>query len=152
MSDDSGRDLVFVGGTGRSGTHVVSQLLGRHSRFAAIPIECRFHCNPKGLADVATGRATTDEFVTKLRGFWWHRVRLGERATVRLRRLAGRRADEGAKVRGLHKIVDRDRFEAAVGRVRGERGDGPRSPPATSSSSTCCGRLREARESRRWSR
>ena len=40
-------DLVFVGGTGRSGTHVISRLLGRHSRYEMIPIECRFHFNPR---------------------------------------------------------------------------------------------------------
>jgi hypothetical protein len=32
-------DLVFVGGTGRSGTTVTAELLGRHSRFATVPIE-----------------------------------------------------------------------------------------------------------------
>ena len=79
-------ELVFVGGTGRSGTHVVSHLLGEHSRFAAVPIECRFHSNPRGLADVVTGRATPEEFVTKLRRFWWHRVRRGGRATGLARR------------------------------------------------------------------
>jgi len=105
--------LVFVGGTGRSGTHIVARLLGEHSRFATVPIECRFHCNPRGLADVVTGRAAPEEFVRKLRRFWWHRVRLGGRATVRLRRLAGRDGDE-AKVRGLHKITTRDRLEEAI--------------------------------------
>ncbi len=108
-------ELVFVGGTGRSGTHVVADLLGRHSQLAAVPIECRFHCNPRGLAEVVAGRATPDEFVTKLRRFWWHRVRLGDRATVRLRRLAGR-GGEDAKVRGLHKITSRDRLERAIAR------------------------------------
>ncbi len=111
--------LVFVGGTGRSGTHIVSHLLGEHSRFAAVPIECRFHSNPRGLADVVMGRATPEEFVTKLRRFWWHRVRLGGRATVRLRSLVGRGGGE-AKVRGLHKIVESDRFEEAVARFEAE--------------------------------
>jgi len=110
--------LVFVGGTGRSGTHVVADLLGHHSRFAAVPIECRFHCNPKGLADVVTGVATPDEFIAKLRRYWWHRVRMGGRATTRLRRLTGRRggrvAGTDAKVRGLHKILPSERFEGAV--------------------------------------
>jgi hypothetical protein len=111
------RSLVFVGGTGRSGTHVVAHLLGHHSWFHAVPIECRFHCNPKGLADVVEGRATPDEFVTKLRRFWWHRVRLGERATIRLRRLGGARLpDAGQKVRGLHLIMGRDRLEEAIAR------------------------------------
>ena len=121
MTPESPAPLVFVGGTGRSGTHVVAHLLGRHSRFHAVPIECRFHCNPKGLADVAEERTTPEDFVTKLRNFWWHRVRVGERATVRLRKLAGARLpDAGQKVRGLHKVVDADRFEAAVGRFEAE--------------------------------
>ena len=113
MSTPDPAELVFVGGTGRSGTHIVARLLGEHSRFAAVPIECRFHCNPRGLADVVTGKATPEEFVRKLRRFWWHRVRLGGRATVRLRRLVGRRTAD-AKVRGLHKITTEDRLEEGI--------------------------------------
>ena len=76
-------ELVFVGGTGRSGTHILCYLLDRHSRFHGVPIECRFHCNPKGLADVVTGRTEPEDFLRKLRGYWWHRVRIGDRAYVR---------------------------------------------------------------------
>ena len=108
LSDPS--PLVFVGGTGRSGTHIVAELLGHHSTLHAIPIECRFHANPKGLADVATGAATPQEFATKIRRYWWHRVRFGGRALVRAR---WRARGEG-KERGLHKILDRGVFEAAV--------------------------------------
>jgi hypothetical protein len=105
--------LVFVGGTGRSGTHILSYLLDRHSRFHGVPIECRFHCNPKGLADVVMGRATVEDFLTKLRGYWWHRVRVGDRAYVKARwRAIGRRGE----VRGLHTIMPRERFETAVSR------------------------------------
>jgi Sulfotransferase family len=104
--------LVFVGGTGRSGTHILSHLLDRHSRFHGVPIECRFHCNPKGLADVVTGAAEPEQFLTKLRGYWWHRVRIGDRALVRARwRALGR-----GRVRGLHTIIASDRFKEAVGR------------------------------------
>jgi Sulfotransferase family len=103
-------DLVFVGGTGRSGTHVIARLLGQHSRYEMVPIECRFHCNPSGLADVVTGKATPEEFLAKLRKFWWHRVRHGGRALARVASLAR----GGGKVRGLHKIMARDRFEKAV--------------------------------------
>ena len=112
MSDLS--EIVFVGGTGRSGTHVVARLLGQHSRYRKVPIEARFHCNERGLADVVMGRTTPEDFLAKLRGFWWRRVRFGlaGRATVRLAKLAGR----GGKVRGLHKIVSPDSFEEAVGR------------------------------------
>ena len=117
-STESPADLVFVGGTGRSGTHIVSYLLDRHSRFHGVPIECRFHCNPKGLADLVQGRTDPDDFLRKLRGYWWHRVRIGERAYVKAKwRALGR-----GRVRGLHTIVDREVFAAAADRV--ERADG----------------------------
>ena len=51
----SGSELVFIGGTGRSGTHALAQLLGRHSGFADVPIEARFHCNKRGHAGPARG-------------------------------------------------------------------------------------------------
>jgi Sulfotransferase family len=104
--------LIFVGGTGRSGTHIVAELIGRHPTLHAVPIECRFHSNPKGLSEVVTGAATPSAFLTKLRRYWWHRVRLGERALVRAR---WRARGEG-KERGLHKIIAKDDFEAAASR------------------------------------
>jgi hypothetical protein len=120
--------LVFVGGTGRSGTTVTAELLGRHSRFCDVPIECRFHCNPNGLSDVVAGRATPEQFVHKLRTYWWHRVRTGSgvivpngiagRARLGAHRV-GRRlglGHEESRVRGLHQIIARDRFNEAVAR------------------------------------
>lgn len=112
-------ELVFVGGTGRSGTHILSYLLDRHSRFHGVPIECRFHCNPKGLADVVRGRAEPEDFLRKLRGYWWHRVRVGDRAYVRARwRAVGR-----GEVRGLHTVIAPERFEEAVGRFEATHGE-----------------------------
>jgi sulfotransferase family protein len=111
MKQDTGTpDVVFVGGTGRSGTHVIARLLGCHSRYEMVPIECRFHCNPSGLADVVSGKATPQQFVDKLRRFWWHRVRHQGPVWARLSPAARREA----KVRGLHKIIARDRFEQAI--------------------------------------
>ena len=69
-------EIVFVGGTGRSGTHALAQLLGRHSRLADVPIEARFHCNKRGMPDLLEGRITLPGYLAKLRGFWWHRVRV----------------------------------------------------------------------------
>lgn len=111
--------LVFIGGTGRSGTHILSHLLDHHSRFRGVPIECRFHCNPKGLADVVKGRTEPEDFLAKLRGYWWHRVRIGDRAYVKAKwRALGR-----GRVRGLHSIVASDRFEAAAQRFEETHAD-----------------------------
>jgi hypothetical protein len=89
---------------------VIARLLGHHSRYQMVPIECRFHCNPSGLADVVSGKATPQQFVDKLRRFWWHRVRSDGPTWARLAPFA--RGE--ARVRGLHKIIARDRFERAV--------------------------------------
>jgi Sulfotransferase family len=99
-------EILFVGGTGRSGTHVVAKLVGRHSRYEKIGNEVRFHCDPGGFPDLLTGAVTPDEFVAKLRGTWWRRV-------------------QTLQVRGLHRTVPRRRFEAAVGRFESSFGDDP---------------------------
>jgi hypothetical protein len=101
--------LLFIGGTGRSGTHVLSQLLASHSRYARVPIEARFHVNPQGFPDLLAGHVTPEQFLRKLNRFWWKRIRAGEVAPVLARRIAF-----GRKVRGLHKVVEKERFEAAV--------------------------------------
>jgi hypothetical protein len=102
-------DLIFVGGTGRSGTHVISHLLGSHPRYARCPIEARFHCNPQGFPDLLEGTVSADAFLHKMRKFWWRRIRAGEVAPVVAKRLAF-----GRKVRGLHKVVSRERFDLAL--------------------------------------
>ena len=63
--------LVFVGGTGRSGTHVLSQLLSRHNRYGLVPVEVRFHTDPEGFPACSPARSTPEQFVRRLRGFWW---------------------------------------------------------------------------------
>jgi sulfotransferase family protein len=91
--------LVFVGGTGRSGTHVIARLLGNHPAFAHVPIESRFHCHgPKGFPDLLGGRVALSDFLWKLREFWWHRVR-----------------KEDDQPRGLYMVMPRRRFDDAVG-------------------------------------
>jgi Sulfotransferase family len=92
-------DVLFVGGTGRSGTHVVAKLVGRHSGYENISNEVRFHCDPGGFPDLLSGAVTPDEFVAKLRGTWWRRV-------------------QTFQVRGLHRNVPRKRFERAVDAFR----------------------------------
>lgn len=91
-------DLVFVGGMARSGTHVLARLLGRHPRFAAVPIEARFHCDARGMPDLLGGRVTLAGFLKRLREFWWHRVR------------------PDGQPRGLYNLFPRKVFDTALER------------------------------------
>jgi hypothetical protein len=99
-SDDAhnSRSLVFVGGTGRSGTHILGRLLGEHGAFADVPIEARFHCNKRGLPDLLEGRVSFGGFMEKLRDFWWHRIRVDEQP------------------RGLYSLMHRSAFDGALER------------------------------------
>ncbi|MCB0876701.1 MAG: sulfotransferase [Solirubrobacterales bacterium] len=89
--------LLFIGGTGRSGTHVVSKILGAHSRFRKVPNEARFHVDPGGFPDVLAGRTGPDLFAYRLRHYWWRNF-------------------EPARLsfRGLHRYVPRRRLDAAT--------------------------------------
>ncbi len=95
---DPERSLVFVGGTGRSGTHILGRLLGEHAAYADVPIEARFHCNKRGLPDLLEGRVSLGGFLEKLRGFWWHRVRVDDQP------------------RGLYTLMLRSAFDEALER------------------------------------
>ncbi len=87
--------IVFVGGTGRSGTHVIAQLLCRSTRLALIPVETRFHVDRGGLGDLLEGKVSKQKFLRRLRGFWW-------------------KGFQTNRFRGMHRMMDRDRFDAAV--------------------------------------
>jgi len=87
--------LTFVGGTGRSGTHIVARFLGRHNRLAAIGVECRFHVEERGFPGLMDGSVTRDQFMERLRGFWWKG------------KMSGRE-------RGMFRFVPEDRFEEAA--------------------------------------
>ena len=112
--------LAFVGGTGRSGTHVVARLLGHHSRYRDVEIEVRFHCNPRGFPDLLAGEVSVEEFLHKLRSFWWHRIKAGEPLPAVLPRFP-----LGREERGLYKVVPRDRFDPAVARFEASFADDP---------------------------
>jgi hypothetical protein len=84
-----------VGGTGRSGTHVVAKLLSRHPRLAMIPIEVRFHVEERGFPGLLAGRVSKEQFVRRLRGFWW-------------------KGFQTSRMRGLYRFVPAERFERAV--------------------------------------
>jgi hypothetical protein len=89
--------LLFVGGTGRSGTHVVAKILGAHSHFRKVPNEARFHTDSGGFPDVLAGRTGADLFVWRLRRYWYRNFEPARRS-----------------FRGLHRYVPRQRLEAAT--------------------------------------
>jgi sulfotransferase family protein len=98
--------VTFVGGTGRSGTHVLAQLLSRNEWLALVPVEVRFHTDPDGFPGLLAGEVTLVRFMKRLRGFWW-------------------RGFQTRRFRGMYRFVDRDRFDAAAGRFERSFGDRP---------------------------
>jgi hypothetical protein len=103
--------LIFVGGTGRSGTHVVAKLLGRAQRLEDVRMEVRFHVDPGGFPDLLAGQTTKERFLRRLRGFWWHRYRGGGKPPDLLPWVS-----LGREPRGLFKFVPEERFEEATER------------------------------------
>jgi hypothetical protein len=87
--------ILFVGGTGRSGTHVIARLISRSEHYGLVPVECRFHTDDDGFPGLLTGEVSKREFLRRLRGFWW-------------------RGFQTNRLRGLHKFVPRQRFDSAV--------------------------------------
>jgi len=87
--------FVFIGGTGRSGTHVLARLLSRHPHFALVPVEVRFHVEERGFPGLLAGRVSRDDFVRRLRGFWWKGFQTG-------------------RMRGMFRFVPEQRFEGAI--------------------------------------
>jgi Sulfotransferase family len=95
-TSSSAMDVVFVGGTGRSGTTILGHLIGAHPEYAVIPSESKFITGPRGLCDLASGKATLAEFEATLLGRRLH-TRFG---------------------RGLHTIVDPAAVESALPALR----------------------------------
>jgi Sulfotransferase family len=87
--------IVFVGGTGRSGTHVVARLLSRSHHYGLVPVECRFHTDDDGFPGLLAGAVDKRRFIRRLRGFWW-------------------RGFQTNRLRGLHKFMPRERLDRAV--------------------------------------
>jgi hypothetical protein len=100
--------IVFIGGTGRSGTHVVARMLGRHSSYENISNEVRFHVDPGGFPDLLAGRTTPEAFAKRLRGRWYRGVAL-----------------QRASLRGLHRYVERPALNAATDRFLAAYSDDP---------------------------
>jgi len=101
---DETAKLLFIGGTGRSGTHVLSQLVARHNRYALVPVEVRFHTDPDGFPGLLSGETTPEEFVKRMRGFWW-------------------KGFQTNRFRGMYRFVDRERYDAGLARFEATHAD-----------------------------
>ena len=100
--------LLFVGGTGRSGTHVVAKILNNHSHFRKVPNEARFHTDPGGFPDVIAGRTSPELFVWRLRHHWYRNFEPARRS-----------------FRGIHRYVPKSRLNAASDAFLRRVGDEP---------------------------
>src|SRR3954467_6217094 len=98
--------VLFIGGTGRSGTHVVAKLLGKHSKMALVPVEVRFPVDQRGFPGLLSGAVTKRQFLRRLRGFWW-------------------RGFQTRRMRGLYRFVPEERFERAVDEFESTFDDDP---------------------------
>jgi hypothetical protein len=98
--------IVFVGGTGRSGTHILAQLLGRSHNLAMIPLEVRFHTDADGFPGLLAGEVSLPRFVQRLKGFWW-------------------KGFQTRRMRGMFRVLDRERFDAAVAKFESSYGEDP---------------------------
>jgi hypothetical protein len=96
-SDSASQDLprpIFVGGVGRSGTHVMGRLIDAGPSYHWIPTEVRFHAWRGGLPDLVAGTTSMGDFLEKMRGRWYVR---------------------GANRRnGLKRVATREQLEAAL--------------------------------------
>ena len=56
---------------GRWSFDEVNDLIGRHNRYALVPVEVRFHTDPEGFPGLLSGDVSPQAFVKRMRGFWW---------------------------------------------------------------------------------
>ena len=116
---------IFVGGVGRSGTHVMARLIGAGPRYHRVRTEARFHAWDGGLPDLCAGRTTLDEFLERMRGPWWRR---GANQRQGLHRICSRDVFDPALERfeqrfaGESEAASRELIDALLGEEAGERG------------------------------
>ena len=123
---------MFVGGTGRSGTHVLARLLSRHPQLALVPVEVRFHVEERGFPGLLAGRVSREDFVRRLRGFWWKGFQTG-------------------RMRGMFRFVPEERFEAAIAAFEAAFDDDPEAACRQLFCDLLWFRVAEANGQRAWS-
>lgn len=76
----------------------MTKLLGQSERYAIFPGEVRFHIDRNGLGELLQGVATLEDFIQKLRGWFF------------------RRQVPGRRVTGLYRILSETELESAIDR------------------------------------
>ena len=92
---------IFVGGTGRCGTHAIAALAASAGRYAAVPAELRIHASERGLPAFAAGALSRRALVRNLRSHWWRHSPEWDPTAVR----------------GIHRIAPPARYARAVARL-----------------------------------
>ncbi len=92
---------VFIGGTGRCGTHVVASMVARAGQDALVPSELRLHVSPEAIEGFVSGRRSRRSLVRGLLSHWWRHAP----------------AWDPTQVRGAHRIAPRRRYLRAVARL-----------------------------------
>lgn len=92
---------VFIGGTGRCGTHAVAALVGRSGRYAPVPAELRLHVAADGLAGFVDGSLSRRQLLQELRTHWWRH----------------RPSWDPSIARGVHRIAPLHRYATALARL-----------------------------------
>ena len=85
--------IIFVGGTGRSGTSITKDIIARHPDAASLPFEYRFIIDPDGLVD----------FYTSMSSSW--SPYLADRRLKRLKQLLDRLSHYPLRYKVLDKVV-----------------------------------------------
>jgi hypothetical protein len=92
----AGMPVLFVGGTGRSGTTITGRLLAEHPDWVMLPSETKFITGYNGLCDLVRGKASWSEFLHVVRS----------------------REFKNAWGRGLHLMADAEAIEALLPALR----------------------------------
>lgn len=105
---------IFVGGTGRCGTHALADLIAAGGAHARVPEEIRVHVTSTGMPGFISGRFSRIQTLRALRRVWWkHGVDWNPGAVVGLYEVADRKDFARALLRMATAPPRRDRARIA---------------------------------------